>query len=178
MTMMLLKMKRCVVFSFHIRKNLESSSIYNIRFLFCRITFHCIFQSDNKVGFWSFHMVWSSPKNNYFQSLNTSRYQELRILPLDPNGVHSFNANEFRIKVCVRYIFGSLFACLKKSSLETRKNVLYFTPRAFFVPEINLNCSDVQTLCRYQLPKHETWNILLNNLGIKHSLVMKFGQFM
>ena len=140
MTMMLLKMKRCVVFSFHIRKNLESSSIYNIRFLFCRITFHCIFQSDNKVGFWSFHMVWSSPKNNYFQSLNTSRYQELRILPLDPNGVHSFNANEFRIKVCVRYIFGSLFACLKKSSLETRKNVLYFTPRAFFVPEINLNC--------------------------------------
>ena len=28
------------------------------------------------------------------------------------------------------------------------------------------------------MPKHETRNILLNNLGRKHSLVMKFGQFM
>ena len=28
------------------------------------------------------------------------------------------------------------------------------------------------------MPKHETRNILLNNLGSKHSLVMKFGQLM
>ena len=28
------------------------------------------------------------------------------------------------------------------------------------------------------MPKHETRNILLNNLGSKHGLVMKFGQFM
>ena len=28
------------------------------------------------------------------------------------------------------------------------------------------------------MPKHETRNILSNNLGSKHSLVMKFGQFM
>ena len=28
------------------------------------------------------------------------------------------------------------------------------------------------------MPKHETRNILLNNLGSKRSLVMKFGQFM
>ena len=28
------------------------------------------------------------------------------------------------------------------------------------------------------MPKHETRNILLNNLGTKCSLVMKFGQFM
>ena len=28
------------------------------------------------------------------------------------------------------------------------------------------------------MPKHETRNILLNNLGSKHSLVMKIGQFM
>ena len=28
------------------------------------------------------------------------------------------------------------------------------------------------------MPKHETQNILLNNLGSKRSLVMKFGQFM
>ena len=27
------------------------------------------------------------------------------------------------------------------------------------------------------MPKHETQNILLNNLGGKHSLVMKFDQF-
>ena len=28
------------------------------------------------------------------------------------------------------------------------------------------------------MPKHETRNTLLNNLGSKRSLVMKFGQFM
>ena len=28
------------------------------------------------------------------------------------------------------------------------------------------------------MPKHETRNILLNNLGSKRSLVMNFGQFM
>ena len=28
------------------------------------------------------------------------------------------------------------------------------------------------------MPKYETRNTLLNNLGIKRSLVMKFGQFM
>ena len=28
------------------------------------------------------------------------------------------------------------------------------------------------------MPKHETRNTLLNNLGGKHSLVMKFDQFM
>ena len=28
------------------------------------------------------------------------------------------------------------------------------------------------------MPKNETRNILLNNLGSKRSLVMKFGQFM
>ena len=27
------------------------------------------------------------------------------------------------------------------------------------------------------MPKHETEQILLNNLGTKHSLVIKFGQF-
>ena len=31
---------------------------------------------------------------------------------------------------------------------------------------------------RHQMPKYETQNILLNNLGNKHSLVMKFGQLM
>ena len=31
---------------------------------------------------------------------------------------------------------------------------------------------------RHQIPKHETQHILLNNLGGKHSLVMKSGQFM
>ena len=31
---------------------------------------------------------------------------------------------------------------------------------------------------RHQMPKHETRNTLSNNLGSKHSLVMKFGQFM
>ena len=31
---------------------------------------------------------------------------------------------------------------------------------------------------RHQMPKYETRNILLNNLGSRHSLVTKFGQCM
>ena len=34
--------------------------------------------------------------------------------------------------------------------------------------------SDIQISWCHQMAKYETWN----NLGSKHSLVMKFGQFM
>ena len=40
------------------------------------------------------------------------------------------------LKGCVRYIFASLFLCLKESTCEARKNVFYFTSKALFVFEI------------------------------------------
>ena len=72
------------------------------------------------------------------------------------------------------------FICLKKSTFETRKNVFYFTLKALVILEIIrfwlFRYSDVMMSSNAQV-----WNakhILLNNLGSRHSLVMKFGQFM
>ena len=69
---------------------------------------------------------------------------------------------------------------LTESTCETRKKVIYFIWKAFFVIEIIkfelLRYSNVMTSASVQ-----TWNtkqILLNNLRSKHSLVIKFGQFM
>ena len=39
-------------------------------------------------------------------------------------------------KGCVRYIFASLFLCLKENTCETRKNAFYFTSKALLVLEI------------------------------------------
>ena len=39
-------------------------------------------------------------------------------------------------KGCVCYILLVCFVCLKESTCETRKNVFYFTSKAFFVLEI------------------------------------------
>ena len=71
------------------------------------------------------------------------------------------------------------FVSLRESTCETRKNVFYFTSKALLVLKINqilffrysnaMASSDAQA-----------WNIkhiLLNKLGSKHSLVMKFSQF-
>ena len=72
------------------------------------------------------------------------------------------------------------YLCLRVNTCETRKNVFYFTLKALFVLEIIrfklFRYSNVMTSSNAQ-----AWNtkhILLNNLGNKHSLVMKFGQFM
>ena len=46
-------------------------------------------------------------------------------------GIETYN-----FKGCVRYIFASLFLCLKESTCETRKNVFYLTLKALFVFEI------------------------------------------
>ena len=72
------------------------------------------------------------------------------------------------------------FVCLKESTWERRKNAFYFTSKALLVFEIikfkHFRYSNIMTSSNAQ-----AWNrkhILLNNLGSKHSLVMKFGQFM
>ena len=72
------------------------------------------------------------------------------------------------------------FVCLKESTCKTRKNAFYFTSKALLLLEIikiwHFRYSNIMTSSNAQ-----AWNtkhILLNNLGSKRSLVMKFGQFM
>ena len=72
------------------------------------------------------------------------------------------------------------FVFLKENTFETTKNIFYFTSKALFVLEIikfkHFRYSNIMTSSNAQ-----AWNtkhILLNNLGRKCSLVMKFGQFM
>ena len=71
------------------------------------------------------------------------------------------------------------FVCLKESTCETRKNAFYFTSKALLVFEIitfwHFRYSNIMTSSNPQVWK--TKHILLNNLGSKCSLVMKFGQF-
>ena len=70
------------------------------------------------------------------------------------------------------------FICLKESTCETRKNTFYFTSKALLVLEIiyfwHFGYSNIMTLSNAL-----AWNTkhILSNLGSKHSLVMKFGQF-
>ena len=72
------------------------------------------------------------------------------------------------------------FTSLKESTCEIWKNVFYFTSKALFVSrKSNFIILDIQISWRHQILKHKTRNnILLNNLGSKHSLLIKFGQFM
>ena len=73
------------------------------------------------------------------------------------------------------------FVCLRKTSTcKTRKKVFYFTSKALLVLKIinfyHFRNSNVMTSSNAK-----AWNtkhMLLNNLGSKRSLVMKFGQFM
>ena len=72
------------------------------------------------------------------------------------------------------------FACPQEGTCEIKKNVFYFTSKALFSSGDNqilnfqmFKCHDLIT-CRRMKLKH----ILLNNLGNKRSLEMKFGQFM
>ena len=71
------------------------------------------------------------------------------------------------------------FVCLKESTFETKKNVFYLISKVLFVLEIIrfkfFRYSNVMTSSDAQ-----AWNTkqnLLNNLGSKHSLIMKFGQY-
>ena len=72
------------------------------------------------------------------------------------------------------------FVCLKESTCERRKNYFYFTLKTLPILKIikfqHFRYSNIMTSSNAQ-----AWNmkhILLNNLGSKQILVMKFGQFM
>ena len=85
------------------------------------------------------------------------------------------------IKGCVRYILLVCFVCLKESTCETRKNAFYFTTKALLVLEIINQLLTFQIFKYHDVikcPRINTKHILVNNLGSKCSLVIKFGQFM
>ena len=80
----------------------------------------------------------------------------------------------------VRYIFASLFCKCKREHLwNTKKCFLSHFEIAFRSWDNQINFSRYSNV---MTPSNaQTWNmkhILLNNLEYKHSMVMKFGQFM
>ena len=85
--------------------------------------------------------------------------------------------------ICWNIVFAKFllvcFVNVRESTCETRKNIFYFTSKALLVLGIIKFW-----LFRYSnlimSSNAQEWNkkhILLNNLGSKHSVVMKFGQF-
>ena len=87
--------------------------------------------------------------------------------------------SEGSLKVASATFLLVCFVCLKKITCETRKNVfLFYYERSFrsWGKYFVFRYSTVMTSSNVQ-----TWNtkhILLNNLGSKQSLLMKYGQFM
>ena len=95
--------------------------------------------------------------------------------------IRAWHVFQLGFKGCVSATFLLVyFVCLKESTCETRKNAFYFTLKALFVLEIIkfqiLRYSNVMTSSNAK--RWNTKHILQNNLGSKHSLVIKFGQFM
>ena len=91
-------------------------------------------------------------------------------------------ANLAIFKGCVCYICASLFWSLNESTCQTRKIFFYFTSKVRFPfsRKSNFRILHFQISWRHQMPKHKTRNTFhwsLNILGIKYSLLMKFGQF-
>ena len=84
-------------------------------------------------------------------------------------------ANLSIIKGCVRYIFASLFLRLNESTRQTRENVFYFTWKALFVFEkIKFQNSSFSNFVTSSNASAKNKCILLNNVGSKHSLLMKW----
>ena len=81
---------------------------------------------------------------------------------------------------CVCYIFASLFCISKREHLGNKEKCFLFHFESYSRSWDNqiLTFYFIQISWRHQMPKHETWNILLSNLESKHNLVMKFGQYM
>ena len=82
------------------------------------------------------------------------------------------------LKICLEVVsatFLLVFLSLKESTCETRKNVFYSNLKAFFVLEKIKNSNFVTSSNALAWNKKYT---LVNNLESKHSLLMKFGQFM
>ena len=60
--------------------------------------------------------------------------------------------------VSTTFLLGG-FTCLKESTCETRKNVFYFTSKAFFVLEIiKFRLFRYSNFMKSSMPKHETRN--------------------
>ena len=86
----------------------------------------------------------------------------------------------FFFKGCVRYIFASLFFMSKREHLWNKEECFLFHLESSFRSWDNQTLNFQIFKC-HDVIKFQAWNtkhILLNNLGSKHSLVMKFGQFM
>ena len=86
----------------------------------------------------------------------------------------------FTLKAVAVAFLLDCFPSLKESTCETWKKVSYFNSKALFIlKKSNFSILDNKIAWHHQMPKHKTRNtFLLNNLGSKHSLLMKFGQFM
>ena len=78
---------------------------------------------------------------------------------------------------CVRYIFASLFCMYKREYLWNKEKCYLLHFESSFRSWDN-QISTFQVLNVMASSNSQEWNILLNNLRSKCSLVMKFGQFM
>ena len=63
------------------------------------------------------------------------------------------------------------FLSLKETTCQTRKKLLLFSRKSKF------RTLDVQISWCHQMAKHKNKYILLNNLGSKHSMLMKFSLY-
>ena len=97
--------------------------------------------------------------------------------------VHAFTFYEkdinWSLKVVSTTFLLVCFVCLKEKTCETRENVFYFTSKVHFIRDNQIlnfhifKCHDIIKCLSINAKP-----IFLNNLGGKHSLIMKFGQFM
>ena len=92
--------------------------------------------------------------------------------------------NQLGIRASLKVVYATVllvcFINLNESTCQTRKNVFYFTSKVLFVLEKikfnNSTFSNFMTSSNTQAQNNKY--ISLNNLGSKHILLMKFGQFM
>ena len=85
-----------------------------------------------------------------------------------------------KFKGCLRYIFASLFCKSKGEHLWNKEKYFLFQFKNSFRSWDN-QIKTFQIFKRYDVINTQAWNrkhILLNNLGNKHILVIKFSQFM
>ena len=83
-------------------------------------------------------------------------------------------------KVCVHYIFASMIFMSNREHLWNKEECFLFHFESSFRFWGN-QILTFQIFKCHDVSNAQTWNtrhILLNNLGSRHSLVMKFGQFM
>ena len=86
----------------------------------------------------------------------------------------------YKFKGCVRSIFAGLFCKSKGEHLWNKKNYLLFHFESSFRSRDNqiLTFQIFNIMTSSTAQAWSTKHILLNNLGSKHSLVIKFDRFM